>query len=428
MAKIIEHRKFVFVCNNLNSNKTWEVLLYDNDDVEVKYGRIGKSLQSKLHAKAGRKKLESLIHDKTRPSDHYDGGCYREIETLDVANDAASSTTTSKSQLKKLAVEQIATCPLTQKLISFFSEINAHNIYQATGGKIAYDTSAGTFRTPVGIVTRTNVDAARKLLDNIADFIQQHQFGKPFVTAMEDYLMLIPQDVGRKFDPRGFCGDIAGVQRQSSILDALEASIAAVISASGTKQTEVTPQLFHVKVQVEEDKKILGEIISFFNKGRKHGHVSYKLHLAVAYAVDMPAMQAAWDKDGSKLSNIWRLWHGTKASNCLSLLKQGFIIPPATASHVCGRAFGNGVYFSDASTKSLNYATPYWGGKDEGRYFMFYNWVAMGKYYKPTSTFSGGCEPGYDSTYEDGRVFQNSEMIVYRTSQILPTHLVEFAK
>lgn len=129
------------------------------------------------------------------------------------------------------------------------------------------------------------------------------------------------------------------------------------------------------------------------------------------------------------MSNIWMLWHGTKASNCLSILKNGFIIPPAGASYCCGRAFGNGVYFSDQSTKSLNYATNYWGGRDEGRYFMFCNQVAMGKFFNPTGTFGGGCPKGYDSTFcKGGGVFMNNEMIVYRVSQILPTHLVEFGE
>ena len=39
-------------------------------------------------------------------------------------------------------------------------------------------------------------------------------------------------------------------------------------------------------------------------------------------------------------------------------------VPPANASHCTGRMFGNGVYFSDQSTKALNYAYGYWGGGD----------------------------------------------------------------
>lgn len=433
MPNVVEHRKFVFVNAQGNNNKVWEVVLYDNEDVEVRYGRIGKGLQSKVHPMAGRKKLEALIRAKTTESDHYNGGCYREIVTLDTKS-SASPKQASKVELKEIAKKQIATCAITQKLIEFFTEVNAHNIYQATGGRITYDVSAGTFSTPIGVVTRDNVDKARSLLDTLTSFVEQRSFARAFVAALEDYLMLIPQDVGRKFDPQTFCGDTVAIQRQSQILDGLEASITAVLSTSKDKKNkpvkqEKEPQLFNVKMSVENDRDILKEITDFYNKGKKHGHVSYGLRMATAYSIDMPSMQSAWDNDGAKMSNIWKLWHGSKASNCLSILKSGFMIPPASASHCCGRAFGDGCYFSRESTKSLNYAMNYWGGRDEGRYFMFYNLVAMGKYFVPTSTFSGGCRRGFDSTFcKPGGVFRNSEMIVYRTSQILPTHLVEFSK
>ncbi|WP_430326539.1 hypothetical protein, partial [Salmonella enterica] len=63
-----------------------------------------------------------------------------------------------------------------------------------------------------------------------------------------------------------------------------------------------------------------------------------------------------WNANGKKVGNIKELWHGTRVGNVLSIMKGGFVIPPSNASHVTGRMFGNGVYFSDQSTKSLNYA------------------------------------------------------------------------
>ena len=62
-----------------------------------------------------------------------------------------------------------------------------------------------------------------------------------------------------------------------------------------------------------------------------------------------------WRDGGVTVGNVQELWHGTRAGNLLSILRAGFTIPPANAPHVTGRMFGNGVYFSDQSTKSLNY-------------------------------------------------------------------------
>lgn len=434
MSKVIEHRKFVFVNAEGNNNKSWEIKLFDNDDVEVLFGRIGKGLQSKLHSGAGRKKMESLIRDKTKPSDHYNGGCYRELEVLDVGANIPSKSpvTAAKSELKEIAKKQIATCAVTQKLIEFFTEVNAHDIHRATGGKITYDISAGTFRTPLGIVTRASVDKARDILDDITDLVSSRNFNKSFVRNLEDYLMLIPQDVGRKFEPQSFCGDVAAIQRQSQILDGLEASISAVLSSSKDSSGKVAsveePKLFNVKLNIVKDNKITDGIVKYFNEGRQSIHVSSRMKLQNAYAIDMVSMRERYTNDGAKMTNQQELWHGTKPSNILSILKGGFIIPPSTASHVCGRMFSNGVYFANSSTKSLNYATSYWGGKDEGRYFMFLCKVALGKYQVPSGPCSSPPSKGYDSYWAKKGLsgVVNDEIIVFRTSQIQPLYLTEW--
>ena len=91
--------------------------------------------------------------------------------------------------------------------------------------------------------------------------------------------------------------------------------------------------------------------------------------------------------------------------------------------------FGNGVYFSDQSTKSLNYAYGYWDGKHENNCFMLLNDVAMGKSFTPSGPSSNLPKLGSDSTFaqvEKSGVL-NNEMIVYKTSQINPKYLVEFS-
>lgn len=48
------------------------------------------------------------------------------------------------------------------------------------------------------------------------------------------------------------------------------------------------------------------------------------------------------------------LWHGSRSTNCASILYHGLRIDPAGAQFG-GKLFGNGVYFADCSTKSANY-------------------------------------------------------------------------
>ena len=106
------------------------------------------------------------------------------------------------------------------------------------------------------------------------------------------------------------------------------------------------------------------------------------------------------------------------------------MIPKSNAPHVCGRLFGDGVYFSDQSTKSLNYAQGYWDRNNkDNNCFMFVADVAMGKYFVPSNKSNSLPMQGYDSTFAKGGQsgVMNNEMIVYRLGQCNLKYLVEFS-
>jgi poly [ADP-ribose] polymerase len=91
--------------------------------------------------------------------------------------------------------------------------------------------------------------------------------------------------------------------------------------------------------------------------------------------------------------------------------------------------FGDGLYFSDQSTKALNYATNFWrGGGSTRRIFMFLADVAMGKPYTPSGWGRDFPRRGYDSTFAKGGVssVSNNEMIVYETNKANLKYLIEF--
>jgi poly [ADP-ribose] polymerase len=159
-------------------------------------------------------------------------------------------------------------------------------------------------------------------------------------------------------------------------------------------------------------------------------HTSNNLSVTNVYTVKIGTMKTAFDKYGAKLSDIRQLWHGTKASNLLSILKQGLIIPPSQSAHVTGRMYGDGLYFSSISTKALNYATNFWGsGGNTDKTFMFLSDVAMGNYYLAGSGWGSYPKRGYDSTWAKGGQSGviNDEMIVYRLDQSNLVYLVEFS-
>jgi len=236
----------------------------------------------------------------------------------------------------------------------------------------------------------------------------------------------------KRISPKDIIGGISDIQKENDILDGLDASFAGLQTVKSTaKKTtkEDAPSIFDVSMEIVEDKKIISYVKNLYQSTRKSMHSSNNLSVQTVYAVTIAPMKDAYDKRGSKMTNIMQLWHGTKASNLLSILRQGLVIPPSSSNHCTGRMYGNGVYFSCISTKALNYATNFWGSSGSiDRTFMFLADVAMGKYHLAKSSWSDYPKKDSDSTWAKGGVAGviNDEMIVYNLNQCNVVYLVEF--
>ncbi|EYC04244.1 hypothetical protein Y032_0089g2304 [Ancylostoma ceylanicum] len=146
------------------------------------------------------------------------------------------------------------------------------------------------------------------------------------------------------------------------------------------------------------------------------------------------------------------LWHGTKAVNLLSILKDGFLVDPRNTS-ITGRLFGDGVYLSDAFEKSSHYCQT---SAKNYRYMILCR-TALGKNYQLKSwnySYGDDMPKGYDSLHVFGQQYpktsitingvamplcdfgdhsqnryaplQFSEYIVKDSTRVLPQYLVIF--
>ncbi|OAD03837.1 hypothetical protein MUCCIDRAFT_125379, partial [Mucor lusitanicus CBS 277.49] len=61
-----------------------------------------------------------------------------------------------------------------------------------------------------------------------------------------------------------------------------------------------------------------------------------------------------------KEANRKLLWHGSRVGNFMGILKQGLRATPRTSSKN-GALLGDGIYFADTFSKSLNYSTESFG-------------------------------------------------------------------
>lgn len=431
-ATITEHKKCICVeFGDTNNNKVWQYTLYGDGTALTEWGRVGNNLQSKMTTEA---KALKKWGEKTNPNNKPDKR-YTEVKAVDTGGSVSvSAGSVNKTALKDIARKQIvSTNPLTQELVDYCAKVNIHQIMKQSGGKIIFDANSAQFKTPLGVIAPDQVSEARDLLVTISDFVSDNDFGsKRFISTLNSYLRLIPHDVGMtKITPKLIFPNTQTVLAENDLLDGLDTSFIDVTTKpkkKTSKKKDAAPQIFNVELVHVTDKKILTYVKNLYQKTRKSMHQSNSLSVHAVYTVKIAVMSNAFDKYGATLKDIRALWHGTKASNLLSILKGGLIIPSSSSGHVTGRMYGDGVYASSVSTKALNYATNFWGsGGSCDRTFMFLLDMAMGTYYDAQSWGGSYPKSGTNSTWaRAGRALRNDEMIVYRLDQVNLTHLVEF--
>lgn len=409
-----------------NNNKFWRIFMYEDFSCRVEFGRVGDSGQSKDHPHSSEHSAKAFFDKKCKEKL---GKGYKKIEIL--SNASPAKTIAPNGDLTEVAKKQISTTSSeVQKLIEYFSKVNIHTILESTTMK--YNVDSGLFSTPIGIVTKDTVDKARDVLNLMLPYVKANNLKSPdYIKNLEDYLMLIPKNIGRRFNPESIFSCESDLTAQSAILDSLEASIQSVLSTPVVDSDEEVVEekkIFNVKVEILDDDKEFKRINDFFLSTKLNSHVSSRYKLKKVYKIEIEHMHRAYNERGSKLGNVMELWHGTKASNILSILKGGLVMPNPRSSHFTGSMFGLGAYFSDQSSKSLNYSCGYWDNKRDNNPFMFIADVAMGKAFTPSGPRSDLPLKGYDSTFAVGGKsgVQNNEMIVYKLEQCNLKYLCEF--
>lgn len=243
---------------------------------------------------------------------------------------------------------------------------------------------------------------------------------------LSKYLRLIPQALGHKLDEAKFCQD-PEIHRQYEILNALDAAV----RIEDQSQPVFECAIARIPGSTKEGKDTFRKINQHYQSTINQNHLAAKYKLRRVYELDIPSMKEAFKVKAEAIGNVKQHWHGTKASNLLSILQQGLIIPAADAIQCTGRMFGNGIYGSEQSTKALNYATNYWNpsGANEERVFMLLCDFAMGQEFQPQGSQHRFPVKGFDSTYVAPGAANtiNQESIVYSIDQVNLKYLCEFS-
>lgn len=410
-------KKLQLVCcevGDKNANKVWEGELYEDDLVITRWGRIGTKLDFKEFPRAGESFLNKKEREKLRRG-------YTPSKTVASLNQAGATTTTI-SNLQLIARQELArNHPELSKLIDRLVQANIHNITSQTN--ITFNSTTGLFQTPLGIVTLEGIDEARNLLVEIKKALISRKKAL-LAKLVSGYLCIVPQKVGRQLTIESIFPDLDAVQKQSDVLDSLEASYKAMTAAPVIKNSPVQDKTFQVEMDVLQDNKEIRRLEDFYTKTMKSTHGYGHIKVQRMFSVRVNEMDRNYD---NKLGNNVEVYHGTSQANLLSILKSGLKTAPPSTAYIAGKMFGNGIYGAINSSKSLGYTFGRWGGSSSGDSgWLFVCDFAMGKPYEPSGSCSAPIS-GYDSVWAKASKagLCHDELIVYRNNQVKIKYLLE---
>lgn len=359
---------------------------------------------------------------------------YVDVDT--VAPTVGSENIRNKTEVKKVSITKVSKTtidtssfdPTISKLVDQLIEENVHNITSLTS--IKYTTNG--FATELGPVTPDHVKKARmplKELNSLMGKIGKVDPTKEVKDLNSAFFSLIPKPFSRKITDYDLILDAIKLQEEFDLLDQLETGVQMGSAMTGSSAQKASA--LGTDIEIVKDRAEFERIKRYIESSKADNHRSmnvwtYKVRRV--FKIRIPDERKRYDLHGSKKGNIKEVFHGSANSNLLSILKGGLIIPPVTASHVCGRMMGSGVYFANNSTKSLNYSIGFWGSK-RSKYsnaFLFLADLALGKFYETYSSVPNGTPRGYDSIWaKKGRSLYNDELVTPNIEQQTLTYLVE---
>lgn len=449
----IQHKLLMCTNANGNNNKFYSIEMQKNPNNNFQifshYGRInGSNISGGVYEirpfgnseSSALKEFNRIIRSKKRGKKRVkDNQTYMEsYSEVGVISSSVGSSNVQKSVgtiKNKINNDVFKSYNKTEKeLLIKLEQENVHDILSQTS--IQY--TGGALQTPLGPLTFEHIEKAKARLDKINDAVSNNKSVDELKSLNNDYLSLIPRNMGHKISNSSLILDVNKVMQEYDLINQMKTAI----NLSIQKNTDKQDQSLGFELNLA-DAAVTKEIIRNFESSRKHANLS-RYKIKNVYEIYNEKERSKYEKKADFFLNNKRksgghskfdykeidMFHGSRNSNILSILMNGFYVPPRTAKHVTGRMFGDGVYGADSSTKALNYSAGYWGGRTNkfNNVFCFVTRFAMGKVYETQHSKTSGAPAGYDSIYAKGGAdLKNNEYIVSNSDQATMTYLIELA-
>lgn len=362
-----------------NNNKFYRMVDTEDGYFDVEYGRVG---VTSIKERYPISRWDSKYREKIKKG-------YKDVSDLKI------TVTEGKIVFNSTDVEHFYKC---------FSKYTKENVGRN------YTSSA---------VTRIMVDTAQNFINEMITTSTVDQFNKYLLEVFK----VLPRKIVdvRQALLRDFSKKDEYIKEEQDMLDALSSQI---ITNYLEKDLSLE-DLLGIRIESIPTPDWVQPLVMSTNTSRYKPYKIYKItHLKRAQKFD------DWVKQQSN-SSCELLIHGTRNPNILSILKYGLILRPTNAV-ISGAAYGNGIYHSSHSDKSLNYT-----GYDSDKIFLIQN-VHMGNPYVYSGWYKDGKglsrsqmhyqhlkSIGHDSLYvKPGDGLRNSEYIVYNEDQTVTEYLI----
>lgn len=429
-----------------NNNYKFYKILVTGSNLTIIYGRVGSvgvTSKKSFYSNDGANSEAKRVMKAKMKKGYVDSG---------IPADDSKGVVVEDDNLKEIAFKSAIAGDKNSKIVMNVMEalvqMNAHNIVETSGGKLSVS-STGVVTSALGVVTLASVEKAFDLLETLKN---KKTTDTDYSTLLGDYLTLVPQKVPSRNWVDTFLTSPGAIAHQSKFLTEIKESLIFAMNQAEDKKEVVKGEVpvveFAHKIRLLEDKAEFARVEKFVkDSANSHHRGAYGMKLKNVYVIEnTEEADKEWEAKRELVGNVRELWHGTGPINILSILKKGLFVPKSNGGdgiHIAGRMYGDGIYLSDQSTKSLNYSRGSWTGHNySGSVFMFLADVVMGSEFRPyqNSSVSRYEIPkaarndknkhgnSFNSIYVSGGRdgVMNNEMVVWEADQIKMKYLCEF--
>ncbi|KAF8791036.1 Poly [ADP-ribose] polymerase 2 like protein [Argiope bruennichi] len=339
-----------YVSTSENKNKFHLIQLLQHNKkkkfaVWQRFGRVGTKGQSEFvnfntGISKAKDEFEDEFYDKT-------GNLWQNKETFTHVAGKYDLLKLDLNPQSDIVVGEIDLDPSIQSLLELICN---KKIMAVIMSEMCYDST----NAPLGQLTFRQIKDGYRALNKIAEALSSEAAGHNLVNACEEFYMKIPHNFGKKSPP--IIQSKEDIEKKLEMLKALtNIRIAMKVLNRGVHEHPLHKCYDSFKYSLElldpfeEEFSVLKNCLL-----QTHGptHSNYKMDIIAVYSCH-PKANSSFKNYGNNLL----LWHGSRITNWVGILKNGLKIAPTEAPST-GNAFGKGLYFADISSKSANYCFP----------------------------------------------------------------------